>query len=264
MTHWNVRALILIAPLYFCSLNSIGDASIGIPVAALVDPIVVPNSELNTSAPRRERLRSLFQRITASAITDQQKVEAFVFYIQDQIYHPFSTPVDENGTAIYDPLWILDHRVGQCGQTNRVLVDAFEAAGFEARLIQLNGHVAAEVYFDKAWHYVDADGLSFHRMIKDEGGRIPSALEIYERPQLVSGLISNEETRKYPRTILAAEGMPDISPPFPYENVFIPWTDPTTGLSIPFAYVKTATPEQESNTYYGWNYYRSVSLRPLH
>ena len=37
--------------------------------------------------------------------------------------------------------------------------------------------------------------------------------------------------------------------------------EPTTGLNIPFAYIKTATGAQERNKYFGWNHYHAVSIR---
>jgi hypothetical protein len=44
-----------------------------------------------------------------------------------------------------------------CGQISQLLADMARELGIEARLIQLEGHVVMEAYFDGAWHMYDAD-----------------------------------------------------------------------------------------------------------
>lgn len=44
-----------------------------------------------------------------------------------------------------------------CGQVSQLLADMARESGIEARLIQLEGHVVMEAYFDGAWHMYDAD-----------------------------------------------------------------------------------------------------------
>ena len=83
-----------------------------VPADLMNGQVVVPLSDLQADGTRRIRLRALFHRITASATTPQEKVEAFVSYIQDHVFHPIETPQDTDGTAIYDPIWIIDHQIG--------------------------------------------------------------------------------------------------------------------------------------------------------
>lgn len=208
----------------------------------LVGQIVVSAAELETPS-RRAILKDLFER-QAGTGADQERVERFVAFLQAEIFHPINPPIDEDGTAVYDPVWILNNRLGQCGQTNRVLVDALDAAGYRSRLIQLNGHVAAEAFFDGGWHYLDADGLSEGDVIRKADGTIPSAADIITNPSLIDHIEAYREVSAYPVRTVRRD--------FRYADAF---------KSRPYAYVKTATPEDERNHYYGWNRYRA---EPIH
>jgi hypothetical protein len=138
----------------------VGEApSFPVPPSDMTKQIVVSDGELATNVDRRQLLRNLFKEVTKSAQTDQERVIAFVNYLQDYIFHPSYAPVDSDGTAVYDPVWMLQHRIAQCAQVNRLLVDGLTSGGYRARLIQLNSHVAAEAYYVNGWHYVDVDAL---------------------------------------------------------------------------------------------------------
>jgi hypothetical protein len=82
-------------------------------------------------------------------------------------------------------------------------------------------------------------------------------VEIYKHRRLVSGKVAFAEIDAYPEEVLERwHGQTHLA----FEKLFEPWTDPTTGLSTPFAYVKTATPDQEHNKYFGGNYCRAERL----
>ena len=238
-----------------------GEQSLPEPSLSEIDltrQVVVADRELIPDFDRRKLLERLFRSVTNSARSDEERVKAFVYFLQDYFFHPEYAPQDAQGQAVYDPAWLLTHRIGQCGQVNRLLVDSLIAGGFQARLIQLNGHVGAEVFYDKGWHYIDADSLSYHYLIENSDGKIPSAVEIYKHHRMVPAeLVTGAKIDSYPNEILIKWPGQKHEP---YAKVFEPWRDDTTGLSIPFAYVKTATPEQERNKYFGWNYYRAQRL----
>jgi hypothetical protein len=166
---------------------------------------------------------------------------AWVRYLQDRLAHPKTAPLHDNGQAIYDPLWILVNRVAHCGQTNRVLVDGLSAAGFKARVVQLKAHVAAEVWMDEAWRFLDADWLNLGQTVRRPDGTLPSAEEIHANPSLLDSVTPDLEFRLYPPEAL--DDMP------PYQDMF---------ATKPYYYVKTATVKQERNEYYGWNFYQTV------
>ncbi|MEO1250239.1 MAG: transglutaminase-like domain-containing protein [Pseudomonadota bacterium] len=209
----------------------------------LMDPIVLSSAEIDTTIDRRAILSTLFERLTANAATDTEKVEIWVRYLQDRVAHPRTCPLLENGQAIYDPLWILENRLGQCGQTNRVVVDGLLAAEFEARVVQLNRHVAAEVWLDGQWRYLDANWLNLGQFVRKADGSWPSAAEIHANPALVANMRPGTEYALYAADVLGgAQGS--------YARAF---------EEEPYYYVKTATSEEEKNIYYGWNYYDTVT-----
>ena len=211
---------------------------------------VVPVSSLNTQFDRRKVLFILFYKITAGETTDSGRVEAWVHYLQDRIVHSKYPPMLDNGHCLYCPYWILKNRVGHCGQTNRVIVDGLNAAGFEARVVQLEGHVAAEVLLDGNWRFLDADCLDLGQFIRHADGTIPSAKEIHENPKLIDGVIPYLESNLYPtrEKLVDLKSGRDI-----YTSTF---------SKVPYYYIKTATLEQERSPNFGWEHYKVY--RPAH
>lgn len=45
----------------------------------------------------------------------------------------------------------------KCGQVNRILCDLINSVEATAHVVQLNGHVISEFYYDYDWHCFDAD-----------------------------------------------------------------------------------------------------------
>lgn len=214
--------------------------------------VVVQRSELRTKCDQRAWLNALTAKVTASAETETERLELWAGYLQNAFFHSMTAPVDNRGQAVYSPLWALVNRGVHCGQTARVFVDGMISMGMRARLIQLNGHVAAEGYADGKWHYIDTDVLENAEHVRTQDGTIASVREIEADPTLLSDLIS-----------------PYVSfiPPFNkpesdwrYESVFVPMMDPSAKLQTPFAYKKTATNKQEKGVYFGWNYYVACTL----
>ena len=211
-----------------------------LPASAYTIAIILPAASIDLTTDRRELLRVLFTAVTNDKSDDQAKVESWVRYLQDRIAHPQHAPLLDNGQAIYDPLWILKNRIAHCGQTNRLIVDGLSAAGFKARVVQLKAHVAAEVWIDAQWRYLDADWLNLGQFVRRKDGTIPSAQDIFKDRSLLDGLQPGAEFKLYPVSVLA----PDHQP---YAEMF---------TVKPYYYVKTATPAEEKNLYYGWNYYQ--------
>lgn len=208
---------------------------------ALTRRISLPITDIDLTIDRRYLLAELFSKVSSGYTSQESQVLAWVRYLQDRLAHPKTAPLHDNGQAIYDPLWILLNRVAHCGQTNRVLVDGLSAAGFEARVVQLKAHVAAEVWIDRAWRFLDADWLNLGQLVRRPDGTLPSAEEIHANPSLLDSVKPDLEFRLYPSE--SVDEMP------PYEDMF---------ATKPYYYVKTATMKQERNAYYGWNFYKTV------
>jgi transglutaminase-like putative cysteine protease len=213
-----------------------------LPVDAYTRIISLPETSIDLTIDRRQLLKALFSAATKGNTTDIDKVKAWVRYLQDRIAHPLNAPLMENGQAIYDPLWILENRIAHCGQTNRLVVDGLSAAGFRARVVQLKAHVAAEVWIDGSWRFLDADWLNLGQFVQQKDKTIPSALDIFNDRKLLKGLQTDAEFKIYPVNI------PGLSQRN-YAEMF----------SVkPFYYEKMASIEQERNIYYGWNYYKTI------
>jgi len=58
------------------------------------------------------------------------------------------------------------------------------AAGFQARVANIQGHEGAEIFYDDAWHYFDADVQYFHRK-REAPYAIASREELFRDPSLV-------------------------------------------------------------------------------
>lgn len=170
--------------------------------------------------------------------------------------HPPRPPLDTQGQAVYDPLWLLRTRVGHCGQTNRLLIDGLDALGYKVRLVQFTGHVGAEVHFDGGWRYIDADILDFGAFIRKKDGTLASGKEITADLSLLDGVTPFEEIRRYTPP---SELGPAVDEPSSKAWLRRQFSERVVydGFETPFAWVKTATREQEDNVYYGWNYYRA-------
>lgn len=226
----------------------------------------VPLKDLDAQYDRREFLRYLVQRVTAGARSDEERAIVWTRWLQSYFAHPYVAPLDEEGMAIFDPIWLLQHRVAHCGQTNRLVVDGLNLIGIKGRVLQLRNHVAAEAYFDGAWHFLDADLLDFGSFVRGPDGTIPSALEIAADRSLLDRVISMKEAASYPphRPESASPASPSSteSPEHMLRHTFIPWKDPGSGLTTPFTWTKTATARQEQNAYYGWNHYRAEAITP--
>jgi Transglutaminase-like superfamily len=213
----------------------------------------VMRSELEPKIDRRAHLYRLVTRVTAKGQSTEERAVLWTTWLQNYFAHPRWAPKDNKGTAIFDPMWLLKHRIAHCGQVNRLLVDGLSAIGTKARLIQLNGHVAAEVYYDESWHFLDADVPGFGQVIRNNG-RIPSAVEIANDISLADQIDVAAEWGRYPVPL------PDGMIPKSYAKYFKPWRNPINGLTTPYTMEKTASTEQEQNALYGWDYWKDVPL----
>jgi hypothetical protein len=211
---------------------------------------VVPASELETSCDQHQFLHDLFMDVTANATTEVEKVEMWVTYLQATTYPSCYPPLDDNNAQlVFSPTWLIRHHGMQCGQNARLAVDGFHAGGMQARVIQLNQHVAAEVYANGKWRFIDPDMLDTGVFVRMPGGDIASIPEIEENRSLTTGIIAYRE-----RDSLPSCGN-NVTPFTNYTSVFDRYLYPGSQFPTPYGIGKTATPEQETNYYYGWNYY---------
>lgn len=213
-------------------------AAVVLPKKSFQDPVIVTENQIDLTIDRRSILKSLFLEVTSGKRTDLEKIEAWVVYLQNRIAHPKHAPLLDNGQAIYDPIWMLKSRIAHCGQTNRLVADGLSANGYRTRIVQLKAHVAAEVWLDGQWRFLDADWLNLGQFVRKKDGGLASAFEIHKDPSLLDGLLPGLEFKLYPIDVLGNHPS--------YKEMFD---------TPPYYYLKTATLEQEKNVYFGWNYY---------
>lgn len=96
-------------------------------------------------------------------------------------------PDDHVRGVVYDPIRLLNvYGYGYCFQNRAVLEALWQAAGLRTRGAGLGGHAVAEVHYDGAWHWFDADGQGFCRL---EDGTVASLAQIAAD---VDGLLVNQ------------------------------------------------------------------------
>ncbi len=198
---------------------------------------------------RKIVLRRIFDLITVDAKTNTEKHIAVLKFLQESSYHnPYLQPIYQDKTMVYDPLVLLELNEMRCGQVARIAVDIFKSVGYDARLVQLGGHVIAEVFYDDSWHYFDADVFGNGMSVIVEDGKIPSVVELSANPYLIDSLPSIFEAQAF--TDLSCTSIPYLS----YNYFNIRSYKPNSVLY----YNKIATKEQEQNKLYGWNYYVKI------
>ena len=218
---------------------------------------IVSDEQLKPALDRRAFLQTLVNRIAAGATTDQERVERWTEWLQNHMAHSVKPPLDTDGQAVYDPIWLLRSRVAHCGQTNRVLVDGLDAVGYKTRLVQFVGHVGAEVYFGGGWRYIDADIFDFGTFVRKEDGSLASGEEITANPELIDVINPLEEARLYPPVGRPHPPLDVAASRALIKEQFTKRVFHDGAFVTPYVWVKTATREQEGNKYYGWNYYHA-------
>src|SRR5262249_44163144 len=103
---------------------------------------------------RHTVLQAIFARVTQGARSHKDKHLRILQFLHKASYHnPIIQPMYSDGTMVHDPLVLLELSEMRCGHVARVAVDLFSAGGYKGRLVQLGGHVIAEVQYDGKWHY---------------------------------------------------------------------------------------------------------------
>jgi hypothetical protein len=139
---------------------------------------------------RRTVLRAIFERVTTGADTPTDRHVAVLRFLHKASFHNLIQPTTPDGQPVYDPLVLLELGEMRCGHVNRVAADLFRANGMPARLVQVACHVLAEVYYEDAWHYFDADIFGNGETARLADGRIPSVAELARCPELIDRLAS--------------------------------------------------------------------------
>ena len=213
---------------------------------------IVSESEVHYQCDANRTLQELFTKVTVGSKTQTAAVKKWVTYIQTITFHPRYEALDNNGLEIDHPIWLLENHGGWCSQISRLIVDGLRANGYQARVIQLNGHQAAEVYLDKKWHYLEADIIGYGQFIYNKDGEIASVTEIVHNPELLNQVIPY--TKKY-SYVTANNNLALYKSTFTNGN-----SSYVKNLITPYIIDKTATSEQSYSYRFGWDYYKQCTM----
>lgn len=121
---------------------------------------------------RKRALAGIFYKVCDGELSDTERHKKIWAFCSKVSYHSYLQPVAEDGQALYDPILLLELHEMKCGQVARLGCDLLSAVGYKTRLVQLGGHVIAEVYYDSSWHYIDADLWNGYKAVEKDGGRL--------------------------------------------------------------------------------------------
>jgi hypothetical protein len=201
---------------------------------------------------RKKVLRYIFETITDGAGTNTEKHLRILKFLHKSSFHNYVQPIYGNGVAVFDPLVLLELAEMRCGQVNRIAVDLFTSAGMEGRLVQAGHHVLAELFYDGAWHYFDADIFGNGETFLYENGYVPSFIELSRTPYSIDSLAHYFEQPLSPFRGLLRKVSSAYYPSYFYFGK----ASYTEGTVV--YYEKTATEDQEHNKLYGWDHYRTI------
>lgn len=220
---------------------------------------------LKTDCDQTAFIVELFSRVTREAATKTDQVKAWITYLQTTIYHSCEAPLDSAGIGIYSPIALLQKRGMQCGQVARIAVDGLLANGFDAQMVQLVSHQAAEVFLDGKWRYIEADILTGGEFIYDHNGEIASIEDIVKDRSLLNKTNPYKELYGW-RNCQDGALIPDKYAEYKndsvkrYAQVFDTADYKQEGGKTPYIIRKTATDLDKRNYMYGWNIYRFCSI----
>jgi hypothetical protein len=198
---------------------------------------------------REKVLKSLFYQISKGASTHKEKHLRILRFLQKvSMHNDFIQPMHEDRTMVMDPLILLKLNEMRCGHVARVAVDLFEAAGYQARVVQLGGHVIAEIFYESDWHYFDADVFGGGETVIDNKGNIPSIIDLSKTPFLIDSL-SHYQELSYHGNLKQ----------YRYYPSFLYFSKKAYKGNCLKYYVKNKKDKKmKLNKYYGWNDYITI------
>lgn len=196
---------------------------------------------------RKRALAGIYKKVCGDLEINTENQEKLHCFLGKISWHfGWRDTVTYNGEMLCDPLVLLEIKEMKCGQVNRIICDLVDSVGGKARVVQLGGHVIAEVKYDLAWHYFDADVFIGGNILKIDG-KIPSVLEMSENPYIIDqlGPLGREVmiSDKYLGSFY-----------YPSRAYFCEEAYSTN----PYVFYKTASDYECLNELYGWDSYEIV------
>ncbi len=151
------------------------------------DPAVVGRAlERGRAVNRPDVLRSVYERIVAGTMGEEEQVVACVTFAQKHFFHHFAGQPMTDGVSVLDPVASLLLAFGRCGTSARFLVDMFECNGTPARLAAGACHTWAEVLCGRRWVIADASLFPPGVLPRNREGALLSPGEALAEPDLLN------------------------------------------------------------------------------
>ena len=160
----------------------------------------------------------LLKSFNLDSLSDKEKVWQIYSNVESQLEHKFTyyswfeNPISVifeiiifkpfyqiiNGrdsnvlNTLLEPYLLFNAGGGVCHQSAIAMVKLARQIGLEGRVIGLEGHGVAEIYYDNAWHLFDANmGVIFR-----ENDRVLSYAEIISKPSLLYNTLEKKSWKK--------------------------------------------------------------------
>ena len=195
----------------FLLAAALSAASSVAPAAAVRTPKILHEGQVDTTS-----VETIIADIIMPAMTQRQKAEAVYHFLRKHVYH---APAPREGRrasdftygVVYDPVKLINVYGYTYCFGNRGAVEAlWQAAGLEARGAGIGGHSIAEVYYDGAYHFYDADQHGY--CLLPDGKTVASITQIERDPIGLFLKQKNPSTPYFPAT---------KNPKVPYESAVI-------------------------------------------
>ncbi|MCW5906366.1 MAG: hypothetical protein KIS94_00765 [Chitinophagales bacterium] len=170
----------------------------------------------------------MIETMLANAAADKEKAFAIWKLCSVSGFH-YAFPYESNLLDNQHPRALVNFPYFMCGEKAGILSNIAKASGLNSRVVSLNGHIVAEIYYDKKWHMFDADEnvifldskhevLSVEELAKDPAGNILKEKSIILPNNHFTGY---KHYRKYMKTYSVDSGLLHT---LPYNNQHTDWT----------------------------------------
>jgi hypothetical protein len=137
-------------------------------------------------------IESLEHKFTFYSVFENPISVIFELIIYEPLFKRIKGRESQFINTLREPYLLFNVGGGVCYQTAIAMTQLAEQAGFRGRVIALEGHAVAEIYYDNAWHLFDADmGVIFK-----ENEHILSYNEIINKPNLLYNTLEEKEWEK--------------------------------------------------------------------
>lgn len=128
------------------------------------------------------------EALTRAAVGDAEQPEdvALALWRFLVLNRDHAQPAHE-GAELHDPVKLLNvYGYGLCDDAANAFAHLARAAGLQARVWGLGGHVVAEAFYDGSWHLFDPDHEVHYR---DADGRVLGVEQLAARPELLAAAV---------------------------------------------------------------------------